>query len=69
MIVWLAKAHALVDPIKAELRAFIARRIRPIRRRLKRLAWLMRPKRAGRFLRRLAVLRRRMQQREQRQAA
>jgi hypothetical protein len=59
----------LIDPIKAEMRSFIARRISPLRRRLRRLLWLMKPKRAGRFLRRLALLRRRMQEREQRQAA
>jgi hypothetical protein len=69
VIAWLEWAHALVDPIKAEVRTFIARQVRPIRRRLVRLAWLMKPRRAGRFLRRLALLRRRMQQREQGQVA
>jgi hypothetical protein len=69
VLVWLAKAHALIDPIKAEVQAWIDRRTRPIRRRLRRLMWLLKPKRAGRFLRRLALLRRRMQEREQRQAA
>jgi hypothetical protein len=69
VLVGLAWAHGLIDPIKAEVRAWTARRLRPIRRRLRRIAWLMKPKRAGRFLRRLAYLRRRMQQREQGQAA
>ena len=61
VLVWLAWAHGLIDPIKAEMRAWL----RPIRRRLKRLAWLLKPKRAGRFLRRLAYLRRRAQRRPQ----
>jgi hypothetical protein len=69
VMVWLARAHALIDPIKAELKGWIDRNTRPIRRRLRRLVWLMKPRRAGRFLRRLALLRRRMQEREQRQAA
>jgi hypothetical protein len=69
VIVWLDKAHALIDPIKADVKAWVARHIRPLQRRLRRLTWLLKPKRAGRFLRRLALLRRRMQQREQRQAA
>jgi hypothetical protein len=57
---WLARAHALIDPIKVELKAWMRRELRPIRRRLRRLAWLTRPGRAGRFLRRLACIRRRM---------
>jgi len=57
VLVWLEKAHALVDPIKAELRAWLV----PIRRRMRSLLWMMRPKRAGRFMRRLAWLRRRVQ--------
>jgi hypothetical protein len=62
---WLEKAHALIDPLKAELRAWIRRQLKPIRRRIRSLAWLMRPKRAGRFMRRALWLRRRMQQRAQ----
>ena len=69
VMVWLDKAHALIDPIKVEVKVWVARHIRPLRRRLRRLTWLMKPRRAGRFLRRLAMLRRRMQEREQRQAA
>ncbi|MFL6936790.1 MAG: hypothetical protein ACJ8EJ_19290 [Xanthobacteraceae bacterium] len=61
VILWLEKAHALVDPMKAELRAFIARHFAPIRHRMRSLFWLMRPKRAGRFMRRVAWLRRRVQ--------
>ena len=57
IIAWLAWAHALIDPIKAELRA----RTAPLRRRLARLFWLMQPRRASRFMRRLAWLRRRAQ--------
>jgi hypothetical protein len=50
MLVWLAKAHALVDPIKAR-----------IRHRMRRLIWLMKPGRSGRFFRRIARIRRRVQ--------
>lgn len=59
MLVWLAKAHALIDPIKARIREFVARAYAPIRRRVRRWLWLMRPGRPGRFLRRLGRLRRR----------
>jgi hypothetical protein len=61
VMLWLDKAHALIDPIKAALRAFLARQLAPIRRRLASLFWLMKPRRAGRFLRRVAWLRRRAQ--------
>jgi hypothetical protein len=47
---WLAKAHALIDPIKLR----IAHAVR-------RYVWLLRPGRGGRFLRRIARIRRRMQ--------
>lgn len=50
MLVWLARAHALIDPIKAL-----------IKRRMRRLVWLMKPGRPGRFFRRLARIRRRVQ--------
>ena len=58
---WLAWAHALVDPVKAQVREWLRARLAPIRRKLRSLFWLMRPKRAGRFLRRLVRIRRRMQ--------
>jgi hypothetical protein len=48
MLVWLEKAHALVDPIKARIKHL-----------MRRWLWLMKPGRPGRFLRRLARLRRR----------
>jgi hypothetical protein len=48
MLVWLAKAHALVDPIKQR-----------IKQQLRRLIWLMKPGRPSRFLRRIARIRRR----------
>ena len=48
MLVWLAKAHALVDPIKQR-----------IKQQLRRLIWLMKPGRPSRFLRRVARIRRR----------
>ena len=51
MLVWLAKAHALIDPIKARIkRAHCAAGF-----------WLMKPGRPGRFFRRLARIRRRVQ--------
>src|ERR1041384_1235758 len=50
MLVWLAKAHALIDPIKAA-----------IKRRMRRIMWLIKPGRSGRFFRRLARIRRRAQ--------
>ena len=50
MLVWLAKAHALIDPIKAA-----------VKRRMRKLFWLMKPGRPGRFFRRIARIRRRVQ--------
>jgi hypothetical protein len=50
ILVWLEKAHALIDPIKLR-----------VGRALRRYVWLLRPGRGGRFLRRLARIRRRMQ--------
>jgi hypothetical protein len=61
MLVWLAKAHALIDPIKAQMRAAIARTLSPVRRRLRRLVWLMKPGRPSRFFRRITRIRRRVQ--------
>jgi hypothetical protein len=57
MLVWLAKAHALVDPVKQELREWTASATRQVRR----LFWLMKPGRPSRFLRRVARIRRRVQ--------
>jgi hypothetical protein len=65
----LAWAHGLVDPIKQEVRAWLRARLAPVRRKLASLVWLMRPRRAGRFLRRIVRIRRRMQQRERAQVA
>ena len=47
-LVLLAKAHALIDPIKTA-----------IKRRMRRIMWLIKPGRSGRFFRRLARIRRR----------
>lgn len=58
VLVWLARAHALVDPIKTEITAWARRELQPLRRRIRRLAWLMRPRRAGRFARHIARIRR-----------
>ena len=60
VLVWLERAHRLVDPIKLEIKAWIARHVDPIRRRLRSWMWLMKPKRAGRFMRRVSRIRRRM---------
>jgi hypothetical protein len=49
MLLWLAKAHALVDPIKER-----------IRQQARRLVWLAKPGRPGRFFRRIARIRRRV---------
>jgi hypothetical protein len=48
MLALLARAHALIDPIKTR-----------IKRAMRRWLWLMKPGRPGRFFRRLARLRRR----------
>lgn len=60
MLVWLAKAHALIDPIKAQLREWFARTLAPVKRRVRRLIWLMKPGRSGRFFRRVMRIRSRM---------
>ena len=57
MLVWLAKAHALIDPIKLRMRAAVARAFSRAART--RWFWLMKPGRPGRFFRRIARLRRR----------
>src|SRR5215210_2009938 len=41
ILVWLDKAHSLIDPIKAA-----------IKRRMRRIVWLIKPGRSGRFFRR-----------------
>ena len=61
VLAWLAWAHALIDPIKHEIKAWIARQRALIRRRLRRYLWLAKPGRPSRFLRRIARIRRRMQ--------
>jgi hypothetical protein len=50
VLVLLARAHALIDPLKAA-----------IKRRMRTLFWLMKPGRSGRFFRRIARIRRRVQ--------
>jgi hypothetical protein len=57
---WLARAHALIDPVKTEVRLWIRHQLGPVLRRLRSVFWLMKPKRAGRFFRRLARIRRRV---------
>jgi hypothetical protein len=58
---WLARAHALLDPIKAEVRLWIARHLRPVRRRVRSLLWVLRQRRSSRFIRHAARIRRRVQ--------
>jgi hypothetical protein len=48
VLYWLARAHALIDPIKLA-----------IKRRVRRVMWLIKPGRSGRFFRHLARVRRR----------
>ena len=50
MLALLDKAHALIDPIKLR-----------IKRAMRRYVWLFRPGRRGRFFRRIARIRRRVQ--------
>jgi hypothetical protein len=57
----LAWAHGLIEPIKRQVAAWF----KPISRKLASLFWLLKPRRAGRFLRRLGRIRRRMQARTQ----
>jgi hypothetical protein len=57
----LAWAHRQVDPVKERLRAWLHELAGPLRRRLRALAWLLKPGRPGRFLRRVLRIRRRMQ--------
>ena len=65
VIAGIAWAHALIDPIKVEIRAWLRRQLAPARHRLHSLIWLLKPKRTGKFLRRLVRLRRRMNRRPQ----
>ena len=55
MLVWLAKAHAITDPIKHRIKEWLA----DLRHRARRWLWLMKPGRPGRFFRRIARIRRR----------
>lgn len=50
VLVLLERAHALIDPIKLS-----------IKRAMRRYVWLLKPGRSGRFFRRIARIRRRMQ--------
>lgn len=60
VLTWLARAHALIDPIKNEVRAWWRRELRPVRRRVRRIILLMRPAHSGRLLQRVTRIRRRM---------
>jgi hypothetical protein len=58
---WLTRAHAVIDPVKTEIRAWVAHNVRPSILQLRSMFWLMKPRRAGRFFRRVARTRRRIQ--------
>ncbi|MBI3434367.1 MAG: hypothetical protein HY056_04705 [Proteobacteria bacterium] len=60
VMAWRNWAHAIVDPIRRANRQWIAQRMEFARHRLRQFAWLARPRRAGRFARRLLHIRRRM---------
>jgi len=55
MLVWLAKAHAITDPIKHRIKE----RLADLRHRARRWLWLLKPGRPSRFFRRIARIRRR----------
>src|SRR5258708_22912420 len=57
MLVWLAKAHAITDPIKHRIKEWLS----ALRHRARRWFWLLNPGRPSRFLKRLSRIRRRMQ--------
>jgi hypothetical protein len=57
MLVWLAKAHAITDPIRHRIKEWLA----ALRQRARRWFWLMKPGRRSRLMRRLARIRRRVQ--------
>src|SRR6266705_1534758 len=57
MLVWLAKAHAITDPIRRRIKEWLA----ALRHRARRWLWLLKPGRPSRFMRRLARIRRRVQ--------
>lgn len=59
----LAWAHGLIDPYKADVKAWFARTVAPLRDRLRRLLRLLAPGRRGRVLRHLRRLRRGVQRR------
>lgn len=62
VVVWLAWAHGLIDPLKHKVRRWARETLAPLRRRLRKWFWLMKPQRRGRFIRRLMRIRRRVQQ-------
>src|SRR5258708_33531719 len=53
MLIWLAKAHAITDPIKHRIKEWLA----GLRHRARRSFWLMKPARPSRFMARLARIR------------
>lgn len=61
VLIWLAWAHTLIDPVKTEVKMWIASQVRPLARRMRSMFWLMKPGRRGRFFRHAARIRRRIQ--------
>ena len=55
MLLWLAKAHAITDPIKHRIKDWFA----ALKHRARRWIWLMKPGRPSRFFKRLSRIRRR----------
>jgi hypothetical protein len=55
MLIWLAKAHAITDPIKHRIKDWFA----ALKHRARRWIWLMKPGRPSRFFKRLSRIRRR----------
>src|SRR5207244_2575389 len=53
ILVWLAKAHAITDPITYRIEEWFA----ALRHRARKWLWLMKPGRPSRFVRRLARIR------------
>lgn len=57
VLIWLAWAHGLIDPIKAELRAWLSRHVAPLTRRLRAI---FAGRARGEWMKRLARIRARM---------
>ena len=61
VLMLLAWAHRQTDPLKERVRLWWRESLDPVKRRLRRIFWLVSPGRAGRFLRHVRRIRHRMQ--------